>query len=670
MTWGLNRSELVRRFPTFPPLAKIALWLGAALLIAGGVQLAASLAGFDYQVFGGDGRSLLAGALFGCLVVVMVHDHRPAADYGLAVGDRWQRDLFRGLLCGAGFFLVYCLAAWCAGAVTIHTERLTLQRAFGAAITRISAIPISVIELALFGGYLLSILRDRYPRLVAVLGAAGLFGLVTALQSTSGIASPAAWRVGIGSALTLAFVSCLRLLRGSLALPAGLLAGYEIARHVSHKTQLFRLSTDPEVIGWWLPSNNHRQGPAMWIALATLTVVVAVVLRRKGEQKPAAVDAPIDRSLMQFLPFTNLMMFAPLDLWLPQLWDARFKVGVKQIPRLIAILVGSSLNTLLSLPERLLAPLLIRHKVRDPLFIAGVHRSGTTHLHNMLALDPQFCTTLTSHILNPAGFLTTSWLTTPILAPLMNTRRPMDGVLFHMFAPQEEEFAIAGLCRQSPYWGYSLPKRIAKHDQYIFFDRISAAEKAHWMRTFDYFLKKLTFWSRKTPLLKSPYNMARVRLFRELYPQAKFVHIVRNPYAVYPSNMKMADQGLAIFELQEPDPADCYKTRFLDHYAAQEAAFARDAAELPASDVVEVRYEDLVRDPLGEIQRIYATLGLEYTLAFHQKLENYLAGVAEYQKNKFAPLPAEVQQQIEAKLGPWMQRWGYTNPANNQKSAA
>ena len=37
MTWGLNRSELVRRFPTFPPLAKIALWLGAALLIRWGV---------------------------------------------------------------------------------------------------------------------------------------------------------------------------------------------------------------------------------------------------------------------------------------------------------------------------------------------------------------------------------------------------------------------------------------------------------------------------------------------------------------------------------------------------------------------------------------------------------------------------------------------------------
>lgn len=662
MTWGLNRTELVRRLPGWPPLVKIALWLSAALLIAAGVQLVATLVGADYRVFGGDGRSVMAAALFGCLIVLMVHDHRPAADYGLAVGNTWQRDLFRGLLVGGAFFLTYGFAAWYFGAVTLHTERLTLQRALGAALGRISAIPISAIELALFSGYLLSILRDRYRAWLAIPLAAGLFGISTALQSPIGVASTAALRAGVGATLTFALVSCLRLQRGSLALPAGLLAGFEIARHVTHKVQLFRMSGDGEAVAWWLPDNNVRQGPAMWLALAGLTAVAAVVLYRKGERKPASADAPIDRSLMQFLPFTNLMMFAPLDLWLPQLWDARFKIGVKQIPRTVAILVGSTLNTVLSLPERLLAPLLIRHKVRDPVFIAGVHRSGTTHLHNMLALDPQFCAPLTSHILNPAGFLTTSWLTTPLLAPLMNTRRPMDGVLFHMFAPQEEEFAIAGLCRQAAYWGYSFPRRIAKHDQYIFFDGVPEAEKAHWMRTFDYFLKKLTFWSRKTPLLKSPYNTARVRLFRELYPRAKFVHIVRNPYSVYPSNMKMADQGLAIFELQEPDPADCYKTRFLDNYAAQEAAFARDAAKLPPEDVVEVRYEDLVRDPLGEIRRIYAKLQLEYTLAFEQKLKNYLAGVAEYRQNKFPPLPPEVQQQIEAKLGPWMDRWGYSRP--------
>jgi hypothetical protein len=659
MTWAIHRAELIRRFPSRSPLAKIGLWLVGVAGLALALQAIASLAGSDFSLLAGDGRGWMAAFLFGMLVVIVTRDHRPAADYGLAVGERWQRQLFRGVLIGGVFCLAYFLCAAWAGAVTINFQHVTVLRTLYAAVTKISAIPISVIELALFSGYLVSILRDRYPRVLAIVVASGLFGLTCALQCRTGIASPAAWKIGIGSFLTAVLVTSVRLRMGSLALPTGMLAGLAIARHVFHKTQLFRIGGDLEAVGWWIPANDFRQAPAMWIALGGLSAAALAVLHLRGERRPAATDAPIDRSLMQFLPFTNLMMFAPLDLWLPQLWDARFRIGAKQIPRTIAILVGSALNTILSLPERILAPLLIRHKVRDPLFIVGVHRSGTTHLHNMLALDPRFCTTLTSHIFNPAGFLTTSWLTTPLLAPLMNTRRPMDGVLFHMFAPQEEEFAIAGLCKQSPYWGYSLPQRIARHDRYIFFDDVPAAERSHWMRTFDYFLKKLTFWSRKTPLLKSPYNTARVGLFRELYPRAKFVHIVRHPYAVYPSNMKMADQGLAIFELQEPDPADCYKTRFLDHYAKQEESFYREAAKLPESDVVEVKYEDLVRDPLGEIRRIYATLQLEFSPAFQQKLEQYLAGVSEYQKNKFSPLPEDVQRQIDAKLGPLMERWGY-----------
>src|ERR687898_1435915 len=46
-------------------------------------------------------------------------------------------------------------------------------------------------------------------------------------------------------------------------------------------------------------------------------------------------------------------------------------------------------------------------KVREPLFVLGHWRSGTTYLHNLLALDKRFAHPNVWRVLNPHTFLTT-----------------------------------------------------------------------------------------------------------------------------------------------------------------------------------------------------------------------------------------------------------------------
>jgi hypothetical protein len=242
----------------------------------------------------------------------------------------------------------------------------------------------------------------------------------------------------------------------------------------------------------------------------------------------------------------------------------------------------------------------------------------------------------------------------------------MDSVQLTAFSPQEEEFALACMTRYSPYWFGCFPKLFAEHERFIYPAQMTTIERRSWSQQFVLFLRKVTFWSRKSPLLKSPYNTARVAALRDLFPQAKFVHIVRHPHATYRSNMHLAEHGWAVFQVQDAGGENSFASNFLKNYRQQEEAYYRDAAMLPDGDTAELRFEDLEANPIAEVQRVYAELELEFTPAFELRLQRYLASVSGYRKNRFQALPPQQQQAIDAVMGEFARRWGYDEDWDSQ----
>ena len=58
----------------------------------------------------------------------------------------------------------------------------------------------------------------------------------------------------------------------------------------------------------------------------------------------------------------------------------------------------------------------------------------------------------------------------------------------------------------------------------------------------------------------------------------------------------------------------------MDHVTAE-----RDAGDIPADQIADVVYRDLVADPIGTVERLYAGWGLPLTPEFRWALEAYLA---------------------------------------------
>jgi hypothetical protein len=636
-------------------------WLRIGLVVLG-VALLGTLAqglawllGWDFALWGSTGRGLLLALALAGLRLLVGLERRPAADYGLVVGEGWARELFGGFALGLTVFAAYGAIIALLGAAHSASGSSWTALALGVW-AGLAVLPSAFLQPLLFSGLLLTMFRDRYSRPVALALTSLLFALVFCLANPRSLLSGAGLPLFVGLFLTSVFLGAVRLRCGNVLLPGALLGGWLFARRLLQKARPMDTPGDPVLAGWLCPDLDERQAPALWLVLALGTLAVALWRRPVEAVAPPRTTAA---SFKRVAPFGNMNMLAPLDLWLAQLWRARLAVGWPYVPRLLTIGLLSAVNTLLSLPERLLLPLLLRRRVPDPVFIVGVHRSGTTHLHNLLSLDPRYVSPRTYQVMNPVGFLFSGWLWFPFLAVSFPWRRPMDAVCFNVLTPNEEELALAGVTPLSPQWGDTFPRLWSRYDQYLLAEGFSAAELHAWQEHYLLFLRKLTFWGGRRPLLKNPFNTGRLALLRRLFPHAKFIHIHRNPYAVCRSNLHLAREAYCLVQLQDPDEAVPYLDRFLGNYRAMEEAFYREADQLPADQVAEVRFEALERDPLGVLEQVYRQLGLDFTQQFRQRLSRYVRGLAGYQKNRFTPFPDKVRKRIHGELQPLFARWGY-----------
>lgn len=299
-----------------------------------------------------------------------------------------------------------------------------------------------------------------------------------------------------------------------------------------------------------------------------------------------------------------------------------------------------------------------------PLIVLGFWRSGTTLLQNLLSHDPQFGHLGLYQALFPWHFLLTETVAKALTAPFVPKTRPMDNMEINWDAPQEDDIATAIMSQVSPYMFLSRPHDTESFWKALELEKQPVAEQERYKTCLVHLLKKLTYKSQKRIMLKSPFHTYHVETLVELFPNAKFLYIHRNPYHVIRSGChlrrRMIEEnslGRPVFKNVEDEIVNTYKLGF-DRYEQQRL-------KIPAGNLHEIGYEQMEADPIAELGSAYSGLGLNGFTELKAALAPVLPSLRRYQKNAFDE-DANLVRRCREDLAPAYERFGY-NPAVEEK---
>jgi hypothetical protein len=299
---------------------------------------------------------------------------------------------------------------------------------------------------------------------------------------------------------------------------------------------------------------------------------------------------------------------------------------------------------------------------KDPIFIIGHWRSGTTFLEELLSQDARFG--FSRYFGNQFPGLSVliqkeGTLVHRLFADLQ-MKRPQDNVVFTIDTPSEEEFAIAKVSKYSFLHAWIFRDRwdeLAR--KYLTMETIEPAEFAEWQAHYHALVRRWTLINGgKQLILKSPYNTARIGRILDTFPEAKFVHITRDPLEAIVSTIDMLEKmsGFAFTAIPERELAD----RIIETYALVACRYDAQRSLIPDGHLAEARFEDLMTEPKTVVESIYEQLHLTMDNATRAGVQSIIAAHGDYQRNRYQ-FPSDIVRRASESVRIGERVYGYTS---------
>jgi len=285
-----------------------------------------------------------------------------------------------------------------------------------------------------------------------------------------------------------------------------------------------------------------------------------------------------------------------------------------------------------------------RQQINKPLYIIGNPRSGTTFSHRLLALDEQFCYLRLYHTVFPSVTCYKIFALFGRVDSLLGGcgKRLLHAIsargfkgweTIHPTGPEKAEsdemyFMYAML---SPNLGLLFPF-LKEMDAATFVDFLPEKSRKKLMKYYYSCLQRHLYAEGPDKILlqKVALIAGRIGTIYELLPDIRVVHLVRHPYQSIPSLVSMFDTTWKTLAPEACRNGQAYVdlTDMICDYYEHLHEFEKN---LPAENLLKIRYEDLLADPYGVVAGIYEKFDLELGPAYDKVLQQQVEKAKSYQ---------------------------------------
>jgi hypothetical protein len=348
-------------------------------------------------------------------------------------------------------------------------------------------------------------------------------------------------------------------------------------------------------------------------------------------------------------------------------------VDREYLPQALSIATAS----FLTIPLKIFENVKFSQKIADtqlefpPIFIIGHPRSGTTYFQYLMSLDPNLGYLENWQAMRGSEiFLSNQELAKRWADSNYPRKRISDGVMMFANSPAEEEYPLANACPYSFYSWFYFPKNMRKIFQnFVLFEGVDQQIISEWKRAYTKMLKRITLSANgKRLILKNPINTARVKILLEMFPDAKFIHIYRNPYSIYASTNALYKKIVRLLGLQTINEAEL-EENIIYIYKQMMEKFLVDKSSIPPENLIEIKYEDFIGNEIQYFKQIYEQFNL---LDFEQaeaEFKKYIKSQANYETNKYT-LDEETIKKITEEWSFTIEKWQYDLPTEMKTTAA
>ncbi len=255
-------------------------------------------------------------------------------------------------------------------------------------------------------------------------------------------------------------------------------------------------------------------------------------------------------------------------------------------------------------------PDILQQEIRDPVFIVGSARTGTTLLHELFDKDPAVRTPHTWEMYHPVQSLSGKSLvdTTGNVVKSLYSTQPEYGTIHYSGAELPNEcIFLTNPMFLGEYWSGS--HVVPSYERYMLTASHTPAYAFHkrMLQTLNHRLSS-NRW-----VLKSPTHLGRLQELLAAYPDARIIQTHRDPLSTIPSVLSMMAtlKWIRCNNVNVEGMAGVMSRGIARLYRQQ--IEARISGELPDEAFIDIRYADLVADPVGAVGGIYERLGWRFS---------------------------------------------------------